>query len=104
MEQQRTTNDGVVYFFTEGVSAQNHKGTFHAQFCGETGGFELYSYNLKIAHRTADGTVVVGDFSAGGGEYHSQTTSCHVGLAKRIASTVMLPELFRKLYGFEVPF
>jgi len=48
-----------------------------------TDGSNLYSYNLLIG--TGSGSVVL-NHTAGGGSYYSQTTSCHVGLAKRLAT------------------
>ena len=68
----------------------------------QTDGRSLWSYNLKIAQRTPEG-VVVGDFTAPGGDFHSVTTSKHVGMAKREAHTIMLPELFTDLYS-DMPF
>ena len=63
----------------------------------QTDGRSLWSYNLKIAQRTPEG-IVVGDFTAPGGDFHSMTTSKHVGMAKREAHTIMLPELFTELF------
>ncbi len=68
----------------------------------QTDGRSLWSYNLKIAQRTPEG-VVVGDFTAPGGGFYSMTTSKHVGMAKREAHTIMLPELFNDLYS-DMPF
>ena len=68
----------------------------------QTDGRSLWSYDLKIAQRTPEG-VVVGDFTAPGGGFHSMTTSKHVGMAKREAHTIMLPELFTDLYS-DMPF
>ena len=68
----------------------------------QTDGRSLWSYDLKIAQRTPEG-VVVGDFTATGGGFHSMTTSKHVGMAKREAHTIMLPELFTDLYS-DMPF
>jgi hypothetical protein len=68
----------------------------------QTDGRSLWSYNLKIAQRTPEG-VVVGDFTAPGGGFYSMTTSKHVGMAKREAHTIMLPELFTDLYS-DMPF
>jgi hypothetical protein len=68
----------------------------------QTDGRSLWSYNLKIAQRTPEG-VVVGDFTAPGGGFYSVTTSKHVGMAKREAHTIMLPELFNDLYS-DMPF
>ena len=91
-------NDAVVRAFSRGESASAGNLWTDGRF--------LYSYKLKIAERRA-GLVVVGDYTSGGGGYHSQTTSCHVGLARRVADTVMLPELFAGLnpnHRFELPF
>ena len=68
----------------------------------QTDGRSLWSYDLKIAQRTPEG-IVVGDFTAPGGDFHSMTTSKHVGMAKREAHTIMLPELFNDLYS-DMPF
>ena len=59
----------------------------------QTDGRSLWSYDLKIAQRTPEG-VVVGDFTSPGGDFHSLTTSKHVGVATREAHTSILPELF----------
>ena len=69
------SNDNVISLWAEGHEARNHKNTLKA-IDGD-----LFSYNLKIGHRT----------ESGGGSYHSQTTSCHVGRAKRHADMVMHP-------------
>ena len=63
-----------------------------------TDGQSLWSYHLKIAARSPKG-IVVGDFTAGGGGFYSMTTSRHVSLARAVADTVMLPELFCELFG-----
>ena len=68
----------------------------------QTDGRSLWSYNLKIAQRTSEG-VVVGDFTSPGGDFHSMTTSKHVGMAKREAHTIMLPELFTEIFA-DMPF
>ena len=46
--------------------------------------------------------TVVSLFSRGG-HFVSQTTSKHVNLAKRVADTVMLPELFESIF-VKMPF
>ena len=55
-----------------------------------TDGTDLFSYRLKIGHNTGS-SAVLADFTAGGGAFHSQTTSCHVGLARRVADVIMHP-------------
>ena len=42
---------------------------------------------------------LVGNFTAPGGGFYSVTTSKHVSLARAVADTVMLPELFSELFG-----
>ena len=81
-------NSDVINSFLYGRSAA--AGRLH------TTGNVLYSYNLKIAEWTTEG-VIVYDFTSGGGEYISQTTSTHVGMIKRQvqSSRIMLPEAAR---------
>ncbi len=59
----------------------NHKNTLRVYSDGS-----LFSYNLKIGQRTDAGICVISDYTARGGSFHSQTTSTHVGLAKRLVS------------------
>lgn len=55
-----------------------------------TSGQELWSYNQLIGF-TKEGQKVVVDHTAPAGGYLSQTTSCHVNLAKRYADRVVPP-------------
>ena len=87
-------NQDVIRSFAWGKPAA--AGNLHTDGCS------LWSYNLKIAQRTSEG-VVVGDFTSPGGGFHSVTTSKHVGMAKREAHTIMLPELFIELFT-DMPF
>ena len=87
-------NEDVIRSFAWGNRAA--AGNLH------TDGRSLWSYNLKIAQRTSEG-VVVGDFTSPGGGFYSVTTSKHVGMAKREAHTIMLPELFIELFT-DMPF
>jgi hypothetical protein len=57
-------------------------------------GTTLWSYSKKIAHRTSAGVVVVGDFTAPGGDFSSVTTSGHVNRAKSVAHHVFHPRIF----------
>lgn len=51
-----------------------------------TDGVSLWSYRLQIGDTMLGGDKVVYDYTAKGSHgYRSQTTSCHVGLAKRFA-------------------
>ena len=87
-------NDTVVSLFSRGQRGRS--GALR------TDGRSLWSYNLKIAENTLGG-VVVADFTSPGGRFVSQTTSQHVNLAKGVADTVMLPELFESVFG-KMPF
>lgn len=87
-------NDSVVRAFAAGRPARSGR--------LRTDGRSLWSYDLKIAEKTLGG-VVVADFTSGGGHFVSQTTSKHVNLAKRVADTVMLPELFESIF-VKMPF
>ena len=87
-------NDTVVTLFSRGAAG--------AAGALRTDGRSLWSYDLKIAEKTLGG-VVVADFTSTGGHFVSQTTSKHVNLAKRVADTVMLPELFESIF-VKMPF
>ena len=93
------SNDSVISLWIEGREARNHKNTLKA-IDGD-----LYSYNVKIGSRTEGGQCVVADYTAGG-RFLSQTTSCHVGQAKRYADMVMHPLVWEvsPLSKEEVPF
>ncbi len=76
------TNEQVIYAWLNYRGASSSNGNL------STNGTDLYSYNLKIAsHR--DGQNRVWDYTSSG-DYHSQTTSCHVGLAIRLAPNYFL--------------
>ena len=77
-------NNMVIALWAEGRDARNHKSTLKAI------NGNLYSYNVKIGSRTEGGQCVVVDYTASG-RFLSQTTSCHVGRAKRYADMVMHP-------------
>ena len=64
-----------------------------------TDGHNLYSYGLIIG-RWYGGKPFVFDYTATGGAYYSQTTSQHVGLAKRSVisdDSIMLVEVAKEL-------
>ena len=77
----RLKNDGVIKAWQNGLSARNHRHSL-ASISNENGSAELYSYDLKIGERTPAGAMVIADFTAPAKGFHSQTTSCHVNLAK----------------------
>jgi hypothetical protein len=87
-------NDAVVRAFSRGERA--------AAGALRTDGRSLWSYDLKIAEKTLAG-VVVADYTSPGGAFQSQTTSKHVSLAKRVADTIMLPEIFERTF-VKMPF
>ena len=55
-----------------------------------TDGTKLFSYALCIGDTLAGDKIAL-DFTASVGEYKSQTTSTHVGIAKRQADQTMHP-------------
>jgi hypothetical protein len=95
------TNDQVVKAWAAGNTARNHRNTLIADGAGA-----LFSYGLKIGQRSHAGVCIVGDYTAGGGGYHSQTTSCHVGRAKRVpGACVMHTKVWEASpFSFEMPF
>jgi|TARA_Y100000593_G_C4179262_1_gene271194 hypothetical protein len=78
----KSNNTQVIRAWTAGQSAS--AGNL------STDGTSLWSYRLKIGHNTGS-SAVAADFTAGGGAYYSQTTSKHVGYAKRAADVIMHP-------------
>jgi len=79
----KVRNSAVVECWEKGQPAVNHEGTLH------TTGKELYSYALLIGDTTDNGTKVLKDYTARGKHgFQSQTTSCHVGLARLAADLI----------------
>jgi len=60
-----------------------------------TDGQKLFSYRLLIGFTSAEGEKVVLDYTAKTGEYYSQTTSCHVGMASVGADQIMHPKVYK---------
>ena len=93
----RVRNEEVVQAWLSGRRACNHMGTL------ETDGMRLWSYRLEIGRRGVHGRTsqaVVGDFTASGGHFASQTTSCHVSLAKRKRGIkVWNPQVYQASFG-----
>ena len=54
-----------------------------------TDGVSLYSYQLKIGTTIPEGKKVLFDYTSPGGGFRSQTTSCHVGIARRYADITL---------------
>ena len=93
----RLKNDGVIKAWQNGLNARNHRHSL-ASISNENGSAELYSYDLKIGERTPAGAMVIADFTAPAKGFHSQTTSCHVNLAKchavREGAIIMHPRVW----------
>ena len=83
-------NSTVIQMWARGEASNNGRSSLH------TDGTILRSYELPIGHRTSDGTLVVADYMAGSGSFQSQTTSQHVGLAKRVADQVWHPMVWEQ--------
>jgi hypothetical protein len=96
IEGPRLNNDGVIKAWQQGLSARNSRRTL-TSVSYPSGRAELYSYRLKIGVRTPAGALILADFTAPVGGFHSQTTSCHVGLAKREAANplIMHPKVWQ---------
>lgn len=56
-----------------------------------TDGINLFSYDLKIGTTDADGNKILYDYSARTDNFHSSTTSNHVGAARDYADQVVDP-------------
>ena len=84
----RVRNELVLDKWKKGEAANSHTGSLYSD------GTSLFSYRLKIGHRAKSGTCVLGDFTSPGGDYRSQTTSCHVGKARYVADHTMHPVVF----------
>ena len=69
------TNEQVVMAWISGRKAKNGRGSLTSD------GAHLLSYDLVIAERSRQSIF---DYTASG-EYYSQTTSAHVGLAIRVS-------------------
>lgn len=75
--QKNLTNRQVVDAWVRGQSAESHTGNL---WC-DSG--NLYSYRTIIGYHDADGDSIVIDYT--GRHSLSQTTACHVGLARQVA-------------------
>ena len=77
-------NNAVIECWYDHDSAHNHRGSLR------TDGKGLWSYELQIGDTTDDGRKVLKDYRAGQSHgWRSQTTSCHVGLAARVADVIV---------------
>ena len=80
----KSRNEEVITAWIIGTRAENHRGSL------TTDGKALYSYSLQIGDTCeASGLKILRDHTAKGNwRYYSQTTSCHVGLARRKADVI----------------
>ena len=85
----RLRNGLVLEKWKDGETAKSHNGALH------TDGTSLFSYNLKVGHRSRSGVTIVGDFTAPSGGFASMTTSCNVGAARAVADNTMHPAVFK---------
>ena len=85
----RLDNDAVISAWLRGQRGSSHTGNL------STDGQKLFSYRLVIGD-TLGGEKIALDYTASVGQFQSQTTSQHVGLAKRQVATlnIMHPEAY----------
>ena len=81
---KRIRNESVIDAWSRDSAAINHKGTLR------TDGAKLWSYELLIGDTCVETSLkVLKDYTARGAHgFRSQTTSCHVGLARQKADVV----------------
>ena len=100
--QKVTDNLSVIEQWKEGKNARNHAGTLWAD------GPVLWSQHRKIGHRTKAGVCVIADLTLANipGNYETETTLCHIKLAKPLADTVFhqLVSESSPLFTEEFPF
>ena len=87
MSNNYNDNTEVIQAWVNGQQANSHTKNL------STDGTKLFSYALCIGDTYAGEKIAV-NYTASVGEYRSQTTSQHVGLAKRQADQVMHPEVY----------
>lgn len=79
-------NAEVIEHWERGRPAKSHTGAL------TTDGYKLYSYSLLIGdtcNATGETKKILRDYTSPGfWPYHSQTTSCHVGLARLAADII----------------
>ena len=68
-----------------------------------TDGDHLFSYSLPIGYTNKHGKKVVWDYTSTGGNYRSQTTSQHVGMAKAKAELVRNTTIDDETVPIEIP-
>jgi hypothetical protein len=80
-------NDDVLRAWRDGLKAQNGRNTLR------TDGHYLWSYRVLIGVRKS-GVCFLKDATAATGEFYSNTTSCHVGKARKYADVVFHPKVW----------
>ena len=84
---KENTNRYVVYCWLNNIPYK--RGHKFKNMGLTTDGETLYSYALPIGHTQAFNKKVLLNYTAGGIAYYSQTTSCHVGLVRPYADSVV---------------
>ena len=85
----RTNNSQIPQYWAKSVTAHSNNRQYR------TDGQNLYSYNLIIGTTLSNGSKILLDYSAQTGHFRSQTTSQHVGKARRWADQTMCPDVAR---------
>jgi hypothetical protein len=73
------SNSQIAALWAAGKPASSHTGNF------STDGRSIWSYRLCIGETNEQGLKIAHDYTSGGIQYYSQTTSCHVGRVVREA-------------------
>ena len=81
----------------------NNKSFFRKSKALSTDGDNLFSYSLPIGYTNKQGKKVVRDYTAMGGNYRSQTTSTHVGIAMGVADLVRNTTVDDESAPIEIP-
>ena len=79
------------------------KSAFRKSKALSTDGVHLFSYSLPIGYTNKQGKKVVWDYTSTGGNFRSQTTSQHVGMAKAKAELVRNTLLDDETAPIEIP-
>ena len=82
-----TKNDNVLRAWRDGLKARNKRDTLR------TDGHYLWSYRVLIGVRK-NGVCFLKVATAPAGEFYSNTTSCHVGKARKYADVVFHPKVW----------
>ena len=81
------TNKHCVFAWVNGMSYK--RGSNYRRQGLTTDGVDIYSYGLQIGRTGAFNKKILYDYTAKGLGWFSQTTSCHVGLVKPYADTIV---------------